>query len=268
MRLLINSKTLENRESLSTVKIHFNGVVNIEKLAVSRVSLAFTWYNISTANNTLIINNKEINIRPQYYNINDLHNTLLIILQPFNIDVGFNFQTLKMRFSSKERFSINFKGLSYMLGFGFFGTERVYHGEESNGFTVESNGMCDVSNGSHSIIVTTNLANNMLYNNNVTNILESFPISSYFGSIIHYNARYLTWFNVNAPVQTLELQFHTNMNDPVDILSNNTEIEIIIEEFNPIKIPRIQGGESVLLSAGESDASRRDAKIVDSFEIV
>lgn len=184
MRIILQSKSHSINSYMMKVipPISFN----CRAIYLTSVSIPYTFYNIRTTNNNILINGMIYHITPQNYNSIQLAQELTLILadalgQGVAV-VSFNKQKLKYTITTSVTFVINF--LSAHKLFGFY-QENI----TVNSFA-QSNFIGDINDGIHSLIITGNFATpfSCLFNENFgTQIIARIPLeNSKPGEIIHY----------------------------------------------------------------------------------
>ena len=183
MRIILQSKIHQNSGSLKIIPpVAFDA----KAIYLTSVSIPYTFYNIRSTNNSLLINGTLVSIEEKNYNSIQLASTLKKKLNEIVGGCVVTFDKQKLKYiitNSGEPFDIDFSTSRRLFGFTN-GVKNVI----SN---IESNFIGDINDGIHSLILTSNIATpfSCLFNETFgTQIIARIPIESKKpGEIIHYN---------------------------------------------------------------------------------
>lgn len=201
MRLILTSK-----QSLSDdyhIKQIFPVAFKCKSIHLSSVSIPYSFYNLRSSNNEVIVDGLTRTIPEKNYNSIQLATTLSGFL-PSGCICSFDRQTLKYTLTNDSISTVRIQFTSSHAIFGFIANQEYFI---SSGDTLTSPLVADINDGLQAIILTSNIANSFssLFNDNFgTNIIARIPIAHHKnGETIQYNNR----FNSQPIVKDFSLQF-------------------------------------------------------------
>ena len=185
--ITINSKD-RHPNSNSTADMIFSNVgwSSVKRFKIEYISLPYSWYNINSKNNSIVVNGTTYSISAGQYTANTLASTLQTLLQGIDatFTVSWSSQTQKFTTSRSTNFTFNLSSSALTLRrqFGFSLTS------DQVGTQIVSDSVANLQN-SNSISLHSDLLSKAL-NNQITDTryqyVMSIPIDQNPGGIITY----------------------------------------------------------------------------------
>jgi hypothetical protein len=165
-------------------KIHRD---KVKGFRVDYISLPYTWYNVSTSNNTIVVNGSNVSISAGYYNITTLCSALQTAL--VSVDATFtctySSSTGKVTIARSTNFTLNLSSSSWTLRrqIGFNGTSNV-----TGATTFTSDSIVNINNGNSAYLHCSPLGKYIenQTTDNRSDFIISIPIDKSPQEIIYY----------------------------------------------------------------------------------
>ena len=143
MRLIVNSAKLSSTNNLSFYLP--NEVSNIKSFKLISCSIPFSFYNVTSTNNQILINSTSYFIPVQNYNMYQLSTAINTAILASGVTITINYQTLKYTFTAGTSFTFNALNMGVLLGF----QSQFAYNSVANALT--SVNMADLTNGIRSL---------------------------------------------------------------------------------------------------------------------
>ena len=225
----IDSNDFENPSSGELFVSLSKPIMNCRKFKVLSFNIPFSWFNITSSNNTFIINGLSFNLAPGSYSCNTIASILqtrLRVLYP-NFTIDFSTSNGKFFFHNTSTFTINYAGNTLGQFLKIFGSTSniissnvaptlLYSVTSLQPFYIISDGIANVLR-TPEIQIRTSLTMSLSSNGSSSsdNLLVSVPVQNVsFGSIV----------STSAYPNIMDLEFIPRNDEIADIFIQITDI--------------------------------------------
>lgn len=220
MRLILTSKGAESNEY--GLKVIFPVAFKCKAIYLSSVSIPYSFYNIRSANNELIVDGSKKTIAEKNYNSLQLVSALNSLL-PSGCVCSFDKQTFKYTITNNSISTVIIQFTSSHRIFGFPENQEYF---VSSGDSLTSTLVADINDGLQALLLTSNASDafTSVFNENFgTNIIARIPLGDHrVGETIQYTNR----FNSQPIVRDITLQY--------------MEVSIFDDNFDPLNLNGVQ----------------------------